>query len=45
MAHPELGREVLLRFANALESVASIEQKPVIDGRFIYMILSPNKEK
>lgn len=45
MAHPELGRDVLLRFANALESVCNIEQKPVIDGRFIFMILSPNKEK
>lgn len=45
MAHPELGRDVLLRFAEALESVSNVEQKPVIDGRFIFMILSPNKEK
>lgn len=45
MAHPELGRDVLLRFAEALESVSSIEQKPLIDGRFIFMILTPNKEK
>lgn len=45
MAHPELGRDVLLRFAEALGSVSNIEQKPVIDGRFIFMILTPNKEK
>ena len=45
MAHPELGRDVLLRFAEALGSVSSIEQKPVIDGRFIFMILTPSKEK
>ena len=45
MAHPELGRDVLLRFAEALGSVSSVEQKPVIDGRFIFMILTPSKEK
>ena len=45
MAHSELGRDVLLRFAEALGSVSSIEQKPVIDGRFIFMILTPSKEK
>lgn len=45
MAHPELGRDVLLRFAESLGSVSSIEQKPVIDGRFIFMILTPSKEK
>lgn len=45
MAHPELGREVLNRFAVALEGVSSIEQKPTMDGRFVFMILSPKKEK
>lgn len=45
LAHTELGTEVLLRFANTLEDVASIEQKPVMDGRFMTMILMPKKEK
>lgn len=45
LAHTELGTEVLLRFAHTLEDVASIEQKPVMDGRFMTMILMPKKEK
>lgn len=43
MAHTDLGRKVLLRFADALEDVASIEQKPKIEGRFMAMILMPKK--
>lgn len=45
MAHPELGRDVLIRFAQALENVADIEQKPIMDGRFMSLILAPKKEK
>lgn len=43
MAHPELGKDVLLRFANAVEGVAVIEQKPVMEGRFMTMLLAPKK--
>lgn len=45
MAHPELGKNVLLRFAEALNSVASVEQAPSLEGRVMYMILAPKKEK
>lgn len=45
MAHPELGKEVLLRFAESLNEISVIEQKPTLDGRFMTMILSPKKEK
>ena len=45
MAHTELGRDVLLRFADALSNVADIEQKPILDGRNMTMILMPKKEK
>lgn len=45
MAHTELGRDVLLRFATALESISTVEQKPVLDGRNMTIILAPNKEK
>ena len=45
MAHPELGKAVLLRFAETLDSLAIIEQKPVMDGRFMSLILAPKKEK
>lgn len=45
MAHPELGKDVLLRFAEALTSVAEIEQQPKMEGRFMTMMLMPKKEK
>lgn len=45
MAHTDLGRDVLLKFADALSDVSNIEQKPVLDGRNITMILMPKKEK
>ena len=45
MAHPELGRDVLMRFADSLKDVSDIEQKPVLDGRYMTMILTPKKEK
>ena len=45
MAHTELGKDVLVRFAEALKDVADIEQKPTLDGRNMTMILMPKKEK
>ena len=45
MAHPELGKEVLIRFASALQDVADIEQQPKMDGRVMAMMLMPKKEK
>ena len=43
MAHPELGEEVLLRFADSLSDVSDIEQKPRLEGRIIHMLLAPKK--
>ena len=45
MAHNHLGKDVLLRFAAAVEAVSAIEQQPKLDGRFMTMILAPIKEK
>lgn len=45
MAHTELGKDVLLRFANAVESISDIEQQPKLEGRFMTMILMLKKEK
>lgn len=45
MAHTELGKDVLLRFADALNDCAEIEQKPYLEGRSMAMILMPKKEK
>lgn len=45
MAHTELGKDVLVRFSEALIDSADIEQKPLLDGRNMTMILMPQKEK
>ena len=45
LAHPELGKEVLVRFANAVGELAEIEQNPKLEGRFMSLILAPKKEK
>ena len=43
MAHPELGKDVLIRFAEALKDVSEIDQQPKLEGRFMTMILIPKK--
>jgi translation initiation factor IF-3 len=45
MIHPELGKEVLIRYADALKEVSVIEKYPAMDGKFMNMILMPNKDK
>ena len=45
MAHPELGKDVLLRFADAVKEIADVEQQPKIEGRFMNMLLMPKKDK
>ncbi|MFA5603680.1 MAG: translation initiation factor IF-3 [Bacilli bacterium] len=44
MAHPELGREVLIKFVEALSEVSDLEQQPTLDGRFISLMLMPKKQ-
>lgn len=43
MAHTELGRDVLVRFANELSEVSDVEVKPKLEGRTMTMILAPKK--
>ena len=45
MAHPELGEEVLNKFATRVEEIATIEQKAKLEGKNMTMLLTPNKEK
>ncbi len=44
MARPELGKDVLIRFASALEDVSIIETQPKMDGRQMYMLLAPKSK-
>ncbi|MBP3460856.1 MAG: translation initiation factor IF-3 [Bacilli bacterium] len=45
LAHPELGKEVLLRFAKEVEDIAIMDGQPKLEGKFMTMMLIPNKEK
>ncbi|MDD6878778.1 MAG: translation initiation factor IF-3 [bacterium] len=43
MAHTEIGKDVLLRFAQRLSDISDIEQQPKLDGRNMTMLLTPKK--
>ena len=43
IVHPELGEEVMNRFADRLKDIADIQDKPNIDGRTMTMLLTPKK--
>ncbi len=44
IVHKQLGREQLDRIRDMLADVAAVENPPRLDGRFMSMILVPNKE-
>ncbi len=44
MSHQELGKEVILKFQDALTGIGSSEKKPVLDGRYMSIVLSPVKQ-
>ena len=43
IAHPELAKEVLIKFEEALSDIAEVEIKPKMEGRVIFMQLTPKK--
>ena len=43
ISHPELAKDVLDRFANELSDIAMIELEPKIEGRSMFMQLTPKK--
>ncbi len=43
LAHTELGKEVLDKFATRIQDIAVVEQPPKLDGRTMIMLLAPNK--
>lgn len=45
MAHPELGKEVLLKFANELSEFSQIEIEPKLEGKQMSLLLAPKKIK
>jgi translation initiation factor IF-3 len=43
MTHPERGRDLLLRLAEDVKELGSIESQPLQDGRTMVMMLAPHK--
>ena len=45
MAHIALGREIIEKFEQACSEAGTADKRPVLDGRFMSMVLSPIKNK
>ncbi len=45
ISHPELGKDVLLKFAEELADVSVIETKPKLEGRHMSILLAPITKK
>lgn len=45
IAHPELGEEIMNKFADRVKEIAVVEQKAKLEGRSMTMLLTPIKEK
>jgi translation initiation factor IF-3 len=41
--HPERGRDLLMRLAEDVQEIGSVEAQPVLDGRNMTMVLAPTK--
>ncbi len=44
MAHTNIGEQLLLQFAEGCNEVANMEKNPKLEGRFMFMFLSPKAE-
>ncbi|MBP2077371.1 translation initiation factor IF-3 [Oceanobacillus polygoni] len=45
ITHKELGREVLDRFADEVKDIATVETKPKMEGRNMFIMVAPLAEK
>lgn len=45
MSHQELGRKLLMRFADEIKELAHVEKDPKVEGRNMTMIMAANKVK
>ena len=45
ITHKEIGQRVLERFAEACKEVGTVEQRPKMDGRSMFLMLAPVNEK
>jgi translation initiation factor IF-3 len=45
MSHPELGEDVLRKFADALSDFGTVETEPKLEGRNMHLLIAPKKDK
>ncbi|AMB99619.1 translation initiation factor IF-3 [Aerococcus urinaehominis] len=45
ITHKDIGREVLERYAEACADIATVEQRPKMDGRSMFLQLAPSQDK
>jgi translation initiation factor IF-3 len=45
ITHKEIGQRVLVRFAEECKEVATVESHPKMDGRSMFMVLTPKNDK
>ena len=45
MSHMNIGKEILEKFEEACSDLGAVDKKPVLDGRFMSMVISPVKAK
>lgn len=45
ITHKDIGRDVLERFADGTQDVATVESKAKMDGRSMFLMLAPKTEK
>ena len=45
MAHTDIGRDLLVRFAEAVAEVANLDKEPKMEGRSMSIFLSPKAGK
>ncbi len=44
MAHTDIGKRLLMKFAESCTETASMDKEPKLEGRHMHMFLSPKKE-
>ncbi|MBQ9784728.1 MAG: translation initiation factor IF-3 [Clostridia bacterium] len=45
MSHMHIGKEVIEKFEQACSDLGTVDKRPVLDGRFMSMVISPVKAK
>ncbi|MGA3678412.1 translation initiation factor IF-3, partial [Lysinibacillus agricola] len=45
ITHKDIGQRVLDCFAEACAEVSTVDQKPKMEGRSMFLVLQPKKEK